>query len=271
MDNRPIGVFDSGLGGLTAVQALRELLPDENIIYFGDTARMPYGTKSVKALRQMAQQDMDFLASLDVKAIIAACGTVSSTAADVLSSFHLPVFNVVDSSVQAMAELEGSAPLGIIATSASIKSRVFRNRISHKCPGRAVIALPCQDFVELIESGHSAPGDPLVRSSVAKNLTPMAENGVCALLLGCTHFGYLSDAIHNYLGKDVKLISASRCAAESMKSYLSARKMTGGSGITTYYTSGSPVEFAQHASRLLGISIAGQVRGVSPMEVDENL
>ena len=271
MDNRPIGVFDSGLGGLTAVQALRELLPDENIIYFGDTARMPYGTKSVKVLRQMAQQDMDFLASLGAKAIIAACGTVSSTAADVLSAFHLPVFNVVDASVRAMASVEGSAPLGIIATSASIKSRVFKNRIAQKCPGRAVIALPCQDFVELIESGHSAANDPLVRQSVMKNLAPMAENGVCALLLGCTHFGYLSQAIHNYLGKDVKLISASRCAAESMKSYLNAQKMTGGSGRTVYYTSGSAEEFTEHASRLLGQSIAGQVKSVSPMEVDEGL
>ena len=271
MDNRPIGVFDSGLGGLTAVQALRELLPDENIIYFGDTARMPYGTKSVKALRQMAQQDMEFLDSLGVKAIIAACGTVSSTAADVLSSFHLPVFNVVDSSVHAMAAVPGSAPLGIIATSASIKSRVFKNRISHKCPGRAVIALPCQDFVELIESGHSSAKDPVVRRSVAKNLTPLAENGVCALLLGCTHFGYLSQAIHNYLGEDVQLISASRCAAESLKSYLSAQKMTGGSGETLYYTSGSCEEFTEHASRLLGCSIAGQVRSIAPMEVDESL
>ena len=271
MDNRPIGVFDSGLGGLTAVQALRELLPDENIIYFGDTARMPYGTKSVKALRQMAQQDMDFLASLGVKAIIAACGTVSSTAADVLSSFHLPVFNVVDSSVQAMADVEGNAPLGIIATRASIKSRVFKNRIAQKCPGRAVIALPCQDFVELIESGHSAPEDVLVQQSVAENLTPMAENGISALLLGCTHFGYLSEAIHNYLGKDVKLISASRCAAESMKSYLTAARMTGGRAETIYYTSGSAAEFTEHASRLMGQSIAGLVREVSPMEVDENL
>ena len=271
MDNRPIGVFDSGLGGLTAVQALRELLPDENIIYFGDTARMPYGVKSVKALRQMSQQDMDFLASLGVKAIIAACGTVSSTAADVLSAFHLPVFNVVDSSVHAMASIEGSAPLGIIATNASIKSRVFKNRIAHKCPGRAVIAVPCQDFVELIESGHSAANDPLVRKSVAKNLTPMAENGVCALLLGCTHFGYLSQAIHNYLGKDVKLVSASHCAAESLKKYLTAQKMTGGSGQTVYYTSGSAEEFTQRASRLLGYSIAGQVRSISPMEVDESI
>lgn len=271
MDNRPIGIFDSGLGGLTAARVLRELLPNEDIIYFGDTARMPYGTKSVKALRQMAQQDMELLDSMGVKAIIAACGTVSSTAADVLSAFHLPVFNVVDSSVRAMAAMAGDAPLGIIATEASIRSRVYKNRIAQKCPGREVIALPCQSFVELIESGHSDAGDPLVQQVVREALKPMKESGVCALLLGCTHFGYLSEAIRDYLGEDVRLVSASRCAAESMKNYITAHKMTGGSGRTTYYTSGSVQEFTQHASRLMGFSLAGQVEAVEAMEVDEIL
>jgi len=268
MDNRPIGVFDSGLGGLTAVQALRELLPDENIIYFGDTARMPYGTKTVKALRQMALQDMELLASRDVKAIIAACGTVSSTAADVLSSFHLPVFNVVDASVRAMAEIEGSGPLGVIATRASIESGVFKRRITQLAPEKKVIAVPCQSFVELIESGHSAPDDPMVQDCVAQSLEPLRQQGISALLLGCTHFGYLSEAIRAYLGDEVKLVSASWCAAKSMSSYLKARAMTGGTGRVQYCTSGSAQEFSQRASQLMGRNISGLVSAVSPMEVE---
>lgn len=267
MDNRPIGVFDSGLGGLTAVQALRELLPDENIIYFGDTARMPYGTKTVKQLRQMARQDMELLASKGVKAIIAACGTVSSTAADVLSAFHLPVFNVVDASVRAMAEAEGG-PLGVIATRASIESGVFKRRITQLAPEKKVIALPCQSFVELIESGHSRADDPAVQSCVAESLEPLREQGISALLLGCTHFGYLSEAISAYLGEDVRLVSASYCAAKSMSSYLKARAMTGGTGRVQYCTSGSGEEFAMHASRLLGRNVSALVSEVSPMEVD---
>ena len=268
MDNRPIGVFDSGLGGLTAVQALRELLPDENIIYFGDTARMPYGTKSVKALRQMALQDMELLADRGVKAIIAACGTVSSTAADVLSAFRLPVFNVVDASVRAMAEIEGSGPLGVIATRASIESGVFKRRISQLAPEKKVIALPCQSFVELIESGHSEARDPLVQKCVAESLEPLKDRGISALLLGCTHFGYLDEAIKAYLGDGVKLVSASHCAARSMSSYLKARAMTGGSGRVSYLTSGSGDEFARRASDLMGRNISALVSCVSPMEVD---
>ena len=269
MDNRPIGVFDSGLGGLTAVQALRELLPDENIIYFGDTARMPYGTKTVKQLRQMALQDMELLAERGVKAIIAACGTVSSTAADVLSSFHLPVFNVVDASVRAMAEIEGSGPLGVIATRASIESGVFKRRITQLAPEKKVIAVACQSFVELIESGHSDADDPQVQKCVAESLQPLREQNISALLLGCTHFGYLSEAISGYLGDDVKLVSASYCAAKSMSSYLKARAMTGGTGRVQYCTSGDVRDFSQNASRLMGRNIAPLVSAVTPMEVDK--
>lgn len=269
MDTRPIGIFDSGLGGLTAVLALRELLPDENIIYFGDTARMPYGTKSVKELRQMALQDMQLLSDSGAKAIIAACGTVSSTAADVLASFHLPVFNVVDASVRAMVAMEGSGPLGVIATSASIQSGVFKRRITQLAPEKRVIALPCQPFVELIESGHSDPDDPAVQSCVAECLEPLRQQGVSALLLGCTHFGYLSEAIKNYLGEQVRLVEASRCAARSMAEYLRARAMTGGTGRTSYYTSGSAEEFARRASVLMGRNVSALVSAVPPMEVED--
>ena len=269
MDNRPIGIFDSGLGGLTAAEALRELLPDENIIYFGDTARMPYGTKSVKALRQMALQDMDFLNSLGVKAIIAACGTVSSTAPDLLSAFPLPVFNVLDASVKAMAATEGDGPLGIIATRASIESGVFKKRISELCPDREIIALPCQSFVELIESGHHHRDDPLVRQAVALELKDMRGHGVSALLLGCTHFGYFSEAIKDYLGRNLRLVSASHCAAERLRDYLEAHDMRGQGGRESYYTSGSAREFERRSSLLLGRSVEGLVHPVRPMEVED--
>lgn len=268
MDKRPIGIFDSGLGGLTAAKALRELLPDENIIYFGDTARMPYGTKSVKALRKMAVQDMELLAERGAKAIIAACGTVSSTASDLLLAYHLPVFNVVDASVQAMALIEGDAPLGVIATRASIQSGVFKKKLRALCPGREIIALPCQSFVELIESGHIHRDDPLVQKAVADELEGMRDRGVCALLLGCTHFGYFGDAIKDYLGDDLELVSASHCAAKSMSDYLAARGLLGGDGEEQYLTSGSAEEFAALASTLMGRSIEGKVTAISPMEVD---
>ena len=267
MDNRPVGIFDSGLGGLTAVSALRELLPDENIIYFGDTARMPYGTKSVLQLRCMAQQDMELLEARNVKAILAACGTVSSTASDILAAFRLKVFNVVDAAVEAVAKTEGNAPIGVIATDASIKSGVFKRKIEALCPDREVIALPCQDFVKLIESGHTGEDDIEVIKSVEGYLRPMKEKGVAALLLGCTHFGYLSAPISAYLGENVRLVSASHCAALSMRDYLVSHGMTGGGGSTQYITSGDKAQFAELASRLLGESVEDKTAEIDFMEV----
>ena len=269
MDLRPVGIFDSGLGGLTALSALRELLPEENIIYFGDTARMPYGTKTVPQLRCMARQDMELLEAHGVKAIIAACGTVSSTASDVLSAFRVKTFNVVDAAVEKTAMTEGDAPLGVIATERSIQSGVFKKKLAALCPDREIVDIACQDFVKLIESGHTELGDALVRKTVEGYLAPMKEKGVSALLLGCTHFGYLSDAIEEYLGKSAKLISASQCAAEKVRDYLVSRSMTGGNGSVQYMTSGDKAQFAALASRLLKEDIADATKQTDPMEVRE--
>ena len=266
MDHRPIGVFDSGLGGLTAVMALRRLLPDENIIYFGDTARMPYGTKSVPMLRKMARQDMELVAQYGVKVIIAACGTVSSTAADVLGSFPVPVFNVVDAPVTKIAKLPGNAPLGVIATETSIKSGVFAGKISALCPGREVIAVPCQDFVRIIEEGHTDSSDPVVIGSVESSLSPFKGKGISALLLGCTHFGFLSGAISAQLGRDVELVSAAGCAVESAAEYLKQRSLTGGSGETEFITSGDREQFISLSSKLLGYDTAPFTIHTEPME-----
>lgn len=252
MDLRPIGIFDSGLGGLTAVTALRELLPEENIIYFGDTARMPYGTKSVPVLRKLAQQDMELVAGYGVKAMIAACGTISSTAPEVLARFPIPVFNVVDAAVDKMAGIPGDSPLGVIATQTSIKSGVFAGKIAGLCPGREIIALPCQDFVRIIEAGHTEPSDPVVTECVEASLAPLKGKGISALLLGCTHFGFLAEAISAYLGEDVELVSASRCAAESLAAYLSENGLTGGGRTVKYITSGGREQFVSLSSRLLG-------------------
>ena len=252
MDSRPIGVFDSGLGGLTAVAALKKLLPDENIIYFGDTARMPYGTKSIPALREIAEEDLEFVAGYGVKAIIAACGTVSSAAPDILKNFRVPVFNVIDSPVRKAAAVSGSAPIGVIATEASIKSGVFLQKITALCPEREIIALPCQDFVSLIESGHTDISDPAVSLCVENSLRPLKGKGLSALLLGCTHFGFIAEAISVYLGADVELISASACAAESACDYLMSNSLTGGSGELSFITSGDRERFISLSSRLLG-------------------
>ena len=266
MDIRPIGIFDSGLGGLTAVQALRQLLPNEAIIYFGDTARNPYGTKSPAQLRRMARQDMELLAEKGVKAIIAACGTVSSAASDVLADFALPVFNVVDPAVAAMAEQSG--PLGIIATAASIENGSLKRKLSALCPQRQIVDAACQDFVRLIEAGKISKEDGEVMEAVSAALEPLRSAGVRSVLLGCTHFGYLGEAIRAYMGEDTVLVSASHCAAERLRDYLVQNSLLGDEGGEEYYTSGDVATFARHASMLLGRDVGTKVKSAPLMEVD---
>ena len=268
MDQRPIGIFDSGLGGLTALAVLRKLLPDEKIIYFGDTARVPYGTKSAAELRIMARQNLELLDGCGVKVILAACGTVSSIAPDVLQAYPLPVFNVVDAPVGEMAKPDGEAPIGIIATRASIQSRVFENKIAAVCPGREIIPIACQDFVRLIESGHLDKNDAEVQESVRDCLEPMKRRGVGTLLLGCTHFGFLSDAIRDFLGENVRFVSASDCAARSVRDYLVSHAMTGTEGGVRYLTSGSREQFAALSTRLLGTDTAEYTEHIESMEVN---
>lgn len=266
MDNRPIGIFDSGFGGLTALTALRRLMPDENIIFFADRARAPYGARSADELRMIARQDMEFVASLGVKAIIAACGTVSANAPDVIANFKIPSLGVLEESVRTMSACPGDAPLGIIATAASIESGMFERHLRALCPGREIITAACPDFVTLIESGHFSPDDPAVRAAVEKYLRPMREAGVRALLLGCTHYGLISEAIDRYFGGETTLVSASECTALAVSRLLNESGMTGGEGKTYYYTSGSAGEFDKTASILLGQDIDGAV-SVPVMEV----
>lgn len=265
MDNRPIGIFDSGLGGLTAVMALRRLMPEENIVYFADSARVPYGEKSREALLVMARQDLDLLASLSAKAIIAACGTVSSNAAQILERYPLPVCGVLKPGIEAMRRVPGTAPLGIIATEASIRAGTFRRALVEKAPGREIIDLACPDFVPLIESGHISPEDPALRCAVEQALAPLKAGGVKALLLGCTHYGIIGRAIRDYLGPEVALISASDCVAEKTCGSIKQLGLTGGCGETRYYTSGDAAAFSAAASALMGQEV--QAEHVPPMEI----
>lgn len=267
MDNRAIGIFDSGLGGLTAVRAIRELMPEENIIYFADSGRVPYGGRAVDQLRRMTAQDLDFVSSLSVKAIIAACGTASSTAPDVLDNYPIRTFGVLRAAIHAMSLCPGTAPLGVIATEASIRAGTFKRELSALCPGREIIALSCPEFVPLIENGHISAADPELRRAVSDALAPLRERRISALLLGCTHYGIISDAIEEYLGGDVALISAAECAAKQLRDYLVASSLEGCGGELLCFTSGSAAEFDSAATSLLG-GTAVRARQVPVMDAD---
>ena len=241
---KSVGIFDSGLGGLTAFAALRRKLPEENIIYFGDTGRCPYGGRSVEELREIAKSDLAFLESRGVKSILAACGTVSSNCRELLESSSVKVVNVRDASMKALSRESGT--LGVIATEASIRSGAF------SLPDREVKGIACPDFVRLIESGHTDREDSLLKAAVAAVLEPLRGSG--AVLLGCTHYGIIESAIRDFLGEETKLLSASECAAEEMASWLQASGLAGGEGMTEFYTSGDPSVFDPLAERILNAS-----------------
>lgn len=266
LDDRPIGVFDSGLGGLTALLELRRLMPEENIVYFGDTGRLPYGEKTLAQLRCMAAQDLALIAGQGVKAILVACGTLSSNTPELLDAFPLPCSGVLRPSILAMAEAPGNGSLGILATAATIRSGAFERALRAACPAREILPIPCPKLVPLIESGHIDPEDPLLLEAAEEYTAPL--RGASAVLLGCTHYGIVEEALRRFLPAETVLVSAAACGAAAIGSLLDREGLRGGSGEETYLISGDPGAFAAAASLLLGRSVAGRVRGVPVMRIE---
>ena len=255
MDRRPIGIYDSGIGGLTGLKALRRLLPGEDFVFFGDSGRMPYGPRPKEELCRIAKQDMDFLAQFDVKAILAACGTISSAARPVLADYPIPAFGVVDPALDAMTAVPGDRPLCIIATAASIHSGEFTEALAKRCRyGREIVGVPCPEFAPMIEAGHIRRSDPVVMDAVARALEPIRGRDFGALLLGCTHYGIIEDAIRDYLGADVPLLSASECAVKALCDHLIGAGLTNDrqtGGTARFFESGDPGHFEAFAEPYL--------------------
>ncbi len=221
MDNRPIGVFDSGLGGLTTVKKLEALLPNENLIYFGDTARVPYGGRSRETLIKYARQDVAFLKTFDLKAIVVACGTLSTTAMSVLmEESTLPIFGVVNPASQAAVEATRNQRVGLIATAASIRTGAYERKITTQDPTIAVYSKACPLFVPLVENGRIHPGDVVIETVVAEYLQPLKALGVDTLVLGCTHYPLLMPVIGSFMGPDVTLIDSGAACARTVANWL---------------------------------------------------
>ena len=268
MDNRPIGIFDSGLGGLTGMKALLELLPEENIIYFADSGRNPYGSRTREQVRRMAEQNLRFVSSFGVKAILVACGTVSSNAGDLLERWPLPTAGVLLPAADFIGRLPGDAPVAVAATAASIRSGSYQQALREHCPGREVVAAACPDFVPLIENGHCSADDPLVQEAVARCLQPVKDAEASVLLLGCTHYGLIGEAISAYLGPEVSLISASDCGAAALCGLLLRSRSTGGNREWHFFTSGSVDAFNAAAAQILGDDAHVTAEYVPPLPCD---
>ena len=206
-DNRAIGVFDSGLGGLTVVKEIIKQLPEENIVYFGDTGRVPYGPRSRDTIRKYAIEDERFLLSHNVKLIVAACGTVSSVAADTADILPVPFVEVVSHSVKAAVVATKNRKIGILGTAATVNSGAHKKQILSLLPDATVVQNSASLFVPLVEEGWYGANDPVVLNTVERYLEPLLSAGIDTLILGCTHYPVLSGAISKIAGDGVKLIN----------------------------------------------------------------
>lgn len=262
MERKAIGVFDSGLGGLTALRVLEETLPHENLIYFGDTANMPYGPRSVEEISRLAADNTEFLLGKDIKAIVVACGTVSSNALDMLKEkFPVPFFGVIEPAVSAAVSNSGAGRVGVIATEASIRSGAYRRAL--EAAGMEVFDRACSSFVPLVESGHFRPEDELVKEAVERELSELRNFKPDTLILGCTHFPLLKEAIANFMGGDVSLISCGEEAALALARSLGETGLLNPqttAGQHRYFTSGDPESFERQAEVFLGHPLKAEVK-----------
>ena len=266
MDSRPIGVFDSGLGGLTAVRELTALLPGEDIIYFGDTGRVPYGGRSRETIIHYARQDVAFLRSFDLKAIVIACGTVSSTAMEVLERENpIPIIGVVEPSAQAAAQASRNGVIGLIGTQATIRTGAYLRRILALRPDARLIDVPCPLLVPLVENGRFRPGDIVVETVVGEYLSPIKAAGADTLVLGCTHYPLLQEVISREMGPGVTLINSGAQGAQAVLRRLTALDALNEPirrGSCRYFVSDSIGSFVSLASIFLGHDVTGEVAQV---------
>ncbi|MDD5938809.1 MAG: glutamate racemase [Clostridiales bacterium] len=269
MDQRPIGVFDSGLGGLTALKELRQLLPGEELIYFGDTGRVPYGGRGRDTILRYARQDVAFLRTFDPKAIIIACGTVSANAlAELTEENDLPVFGVVAPAAQAAASATRGGRIGLIGTAASIRSGAYEREIARLKPEARVFSQACPLFVPLVENGRFLPGDPVAELVAQDYLSPLREQNIDVLVLGCTHYPLLSPVIRAAMGPEVTLIDTGKACAKEAAEQLARRGLLAerARGGCRYFVSDSTEDFARLAGIFLGEPVAG---GVERVEIEQ--
>ncbi len=255
-----IGVFDSGMGGLTAVKEILDIMPDIGIRYFGDTGRVPYGNRSRETIIRYALQDARFLASQKVDVILVACGTVSSTAMDALrAELDIPVIGVVEPTAQAAVKATNNGKIGIIGTAATIGSGSYAKQIAQLDPQIETYASACPLFVPLVEGGFTEKGCRITELAAEHYLAPLREKGIDTLILGCTHYPILSDAIAKAL-PGVTLINSGAEAARALSELVSKKKEENAGA--RYFVSDAPDGFARAASVFLGRNIDTQVEKI---------
>jgi glutamate racemase len=252
MSQQPIGVFDSGIGGLTVLRELLVRLPGESFVYFGDTARVPYGNKSADTVRRFSRENVHLLLDRNVKMVVVACNTASSHALPMLESeFDVPIVGVIEPGVRAAVQASRSGRIGVIGTAATVRSNAYPSKIQAALPAAAVVSQACPLFVPLVEEGWV--DGPLTRMVVAEYLKVYQGTGIDTLVLGCTHYPLLKGVIGDVVGPDVVLVDSAVETAREVERVLAERGMAGsGGGNFHIVLSDTSPAFEGLATRCLG-------------------
>jgi len=264
MSSLPIGIFDSGVGGLTVYRALHNRLPNEHFIYLGDTARVPYGTKSLATVERYAIENSQFLASLGIKMLVVACNTASALALPkIREKIGIDVVGVIGPGGRKAVELTRDLPkprIGVIATDATVESNAYVNAIKRASEKAQVFQAACPLFVPLAEENWT--NEPEAFSIAAKYLSKMNDFRPDALVLGCTHYPILRDVIGRTIGENVKLIDSGEATAEEVEKLLAEKHLGNGNSVTGkrqlcddldhFYVTDAADRFARVAERFLG-------------------
>ncbi|HOJ09879.1 MAG TPA: glutamate racemase [Clostridiales bacterium] len=259
MDNRSIGVFDSGLGGLTVLKEIMNLVPGESIVYFGDNGRVPYGTKSKETVIKYTLQGMRFLLNQDIKMIVIACNTASALSLDMVkSSFHIPVIEVIEPGAATGVKYTKNKRIGVIGTTATINSGAYEKAINRLDNSIKVFSKACPLFVPLAEEGPEWWENDITLQIAAEYLSALKQKEIDTLVLGCTHYPLLQKVIQRVVGNEVSLVSSALEVARVVKSIIEKTCIERDGKIKPvyrYYTSDSVEKFEPLCSAILSMEI----------------
>ncbi len=260
-----IGIFDSGIGGLTVAKSVIDIMPGENIVYFGDTAHVPYGTRSKEQITEYVIEDVKFLSRFDIKAVVIACNTADSIAREKVEKlFPYPFFGVVEPAARKAANITKNGIIGVIATDATVNSGAYEKAIHSVDESLTVISKACPLLVPLVENNRFRRNDRVIETVLREYLEPLKEKNIDTLVLGCTHYPLLSDVIADIM-PGVNIISSSVAAAHELKKGLEQNGLLGssGQGRREYFVSDNPDYFKSTAHTFLGDSLGGTVKHIS--------
>jgi len=261
--DQAIGVFDSGVGGLTVLEALSRHMPRENLMYLGDTARVPYGPKSGETITGYAIETADFFVDRGVKLIVVACNTTTALALDLLRQrYSIPIVGVVEPGARAALGVTRNHRVGVIGTEATVASGAYAQHLRALAPDIEIFTRACPLFVPLAEEGWT--GNDVARRTVSTYLASLKKSGIDTLILGCTHYPLLAKSIGDYMGSRVRLVDSAEETAREVKKVLTAQKLArkAGKGSASFFVTDLADRFARIGERFYGSSVASAVRVV---------